>query len=309
MAKSKSKATHSDLYRKYLDPTIVAQLSGLELKARLVVEGFVSGLHKSPHHGFNVEFTQHRQYEPGDEIKNIDWRVFARSDRYYIKQYEEETNLKTYLLIDTSASMRYSSGGGVCKYEYATYLAAALAYLLLKQQDAVGLGLFNQELEKYLPPRSNPTHLREIFTILSAVQPAMQTDIAAVFHALAERFQRRGLVVIFSDLMDDPAIVIPALQHFRHKKHEVLLFHILDPVEIELPFREHTRFVDMENGEEILTHPEAIREDYQKRINAYIDNYKRRCGQARIDYHLINTSTPFDYALRDYLRKRAQINI
>jgi len=213
-------------YRKYLDPEIVGKLKGMELRARMVVEGFIAGMHKSPYHGFSVEFAEHRQYMPGDNIRDIDWKVYAKSDRYYIKQYEEETNLKAYLLVDCSASMKYSSGG-VVKHDYAATLAAALSYMMLKQRDAVGLVSFDEKIRRYVPPRSKSGHLHVLLQEIANQKPSDKTDISSTLHEMAERITRRGLIIIFSDLLDDADKIISGLKHFRYKNHEMIVFHIL----------------------------------------------------------------------------------
>lgn len=293
-------------YKKYLKPEIVSNLKNMDLRARLVVEGFITGLHKSPYHGFSVEFAEYRQYMPGDEIKNIDWKVYGKTDRYYVKQFEEETNLKSYLLLDVSASMSYSSNG-ISKLEYASYLSAALTYLMIKQRDAVGLLTFDNKIRKYLPPRSVKSYLHLILTELSKLKSADTTNVSNTFHEIAERINRRGLIIILSDLYDDPEKILMALKHFRHKKHEVVVFHILDPLEISFSFKRESIFKDLETGEEISTQPWHIQREYQQKINAFIENYKRQCYQNQIDYVLIDTSQDFDRALFQYLIKRKRI--
>ncbi|MBN2011585.1 DUF58 domain-containing protein [candidate division KSB1 bacterium] len=293
-------------YKKYLKPEIVSKLKTMELRARLVVEGFIAGLHKSPYHGFSVEFSQHRQYMPGDEMKRIDWKVYGKTDRFYIKQYEEETNLKSYLLLDRSASMGYASHG-ISKLGYASYLAAALTYLMLKQRDAVGLMTFDNKIRSYIPPRSIKSYLYRILHELDTVITADTTDVASTFHEMAERIPGRGLVVILSDLFDDPEKIMLALKHFRHNQHEVVVFHILDPFEINFSFDREAIFHDMETNDEIPTQPWHIRAEYRERVQAFIDNYKRQCRSQQIDYVLLNTGEEFDRALIQYLIKRKRI--
>nr|MBN2277644.1 DUF58 domain-containing protein [candidate division Zixibacteria bacterium] len=293
-------------YRKYLDPEVVGKLKGMELKARMVVEGFIAGLHKSPYHGFSVEFAEHRQYMPGDNIRDIDWKVYAKSDRFYIKQYEEETNLKAYLLLDCSASMSYTSGGPV-KHDYASTLAAALSLLMLKQRDAVGLVTFDETIRRYVPPRSKSGHLHILLQELANQTPSSKTDIGSALHEMAERIHRRGLIVLFSDLLDNPAAIISGLKHFRHRNHEMILFHILDPRERDFAFPREAVFKDLETGEEITTLPWQIKKHYARLTREYCDHIAAECRQSRIDYHLIDTSVPFDLALYAFLAKRERL--
>jgi len=293
-------------YRKYLDPEVVGKLKGMELKARMVVEGFIAGLHKSPYHGFSVEFAEHRQYMPGDNIRDIDWKVFAKSDRYYIKQYEEETNLKAYLLLDCSASMGYTSEQTI-KLDYASLLAAALSYMMLKQRDAVGLVTFDEKIRRYIPPRSKSGHIHILLQELANQEASDKTDIASALHQMAERISRRGLVMVFSDLLDDPSEIISGLKHFRHKHHEVVLFHILDPRERDFAFPQEAIFKDLETGEELTTLPWQIKKHFQKATREFSDRIAAECRQSRIDYHLIDTSEPFDKALYAYLAKRERL--
>lgn len=293
-------------YRKYLKPEVVSRLKNMSLRARLVVEGFITGLHRSPYHGFSVEFSEYRQYMPGDEIRHIDWKVYGKTNRFYIKQFEEETNLKSYLLLDASGSMGYSSQH-VTKLEYASYLAAALTYLMIEQRDAVGLVTFDKKIRKYLPPRSIKSYLPQILRELDQIKCGEVTDVATTFHEMAEQIHRRGLIVILSDLFDEPDRVISGLKHFRHKKHEVIVFHILDPMEINFDFKRNALFKDLETGEELTTQPWHIKTEYQKRVKQFIENYKRKCRSNQIDYISLDTSWDFDHALMEYLIKRKRI--
>lgn len=294
-------------YRQYLQPETVSKLKGMELRARMVVEGFIAGMHKSPYHGFSVEFAEHRQYMPGDNIHDIDWRVYAKTDRYYIKQYEEETNLKGYLLLDCSASMRYRSDDRVTKFDYAGMLSGALSYMMLRQRDAVGLVTFDQQLRRYIPPRSKSGHLHLLLQEIANQHPSDLTDISGALHEMAERIKRRGLVVIMSDLLDDADKIISGLKHFRYNKHEVIVFHILDPRERDLNFGGEAVFKDMETGEELTTSPYQIKRQYAKAVSEFSDQVAAACRQANIDYHLIDTSTPFDQAIWAFLSKRARL--
>jgi uncharacterized protein (DUF58 family) len=293
---------------KYLQPAVVAQLANMELRARLVVEGFITGLHKSPYHGFSVEFTEHRQYMPGDEIKHIDWKAYGKTDRFYIKQFEEETNLKSYLIVDASRSMDYASKGNLKKFEYASYVAAALSYMMIEQRDAVGLILFDEGIRISLPPRAARSYLKEILKELESAQPAKKTGTSASLNLIAEQIKRRGLVIVLSDLFDNPESVMTALKHFRHKGHEVVVMQILDPLERSFAFDGDAIFKDLETQEELMTQPWHIQTAYQQSMQEFLDFYKRQCRDNNIDYVLLDTSTPFDKALFEYLNKRKRMN-
>ena len=290
----------------YLSPTLLSKLDNLSLKARMVVEGFIVGLHKSPYHGFSVEFSEHRSYGAGDEIRHIDWKLYGKTDRFFIKQFEEETNLLTHLLVDQSRSMDYSSHD-ISKLEYAKIMAASLAYLMLKQQDAVGLTLFDSEIRDYVPPRSKSSHLNALFSRMNKIQPGPETAIAPMLHKSAEAIKKRGLIILISDLFDDPENVISGLKHFRYKGHEVLVIHVLDPQELDLKFNERTRFKDMETGEEIITEPWHIQKDYQKSIDGFCNYYKSICLKNKMDYVLAKTDMSLDTVLSEYLIKRKRI--
>jgi uncharacterized protein (DUF58 family) len=292
---------------RYLQPDVVAKLANMELIARLVVEGFITGLHKSPYHGFSVEFAEHRQYMAGDEIRHIDWKIYGRTDRYYIKQFEEETNLKAYIVLDGSGSMAYASEGRLSKLEYASYVAAALAQLLVQQRDAVGFVHYDEALRTYMPPHATKSYLREILRALHAVRPGNRTSTSATLHEVAERIKRRGLVILLSDLFDDPAQVMTALKHFRHKKNEVIVMQVLDPLERSFAFDRDAVFRDMETGEKITTQPWHIQQSYREEMRKFLDFYKRDCRQNNIDYILLDTATPFDVALFEFLHKRQKM--
>lgn len=294
-------------YRKYLKPETAAQIGNIELIAKLVVEGFITGLHRSPYHGFSVEFAEHRQYRHGDETKNIDWKVFARTNRFYVKQYEEETNLRAMIAIDSSASMGYASDGNISKFDYSCYLAAALSTLMINQRDAVGLTLYDSDINKFLPPRSKPSYIAEILKTLTNVKPSNATQTALSLDKLAERIKRRGLVIIMSDFFDDKQSVLQALKHFRHRNHEVLVFHILDPREIDFKLGDGATFKDVETGEELVTVPYQIQKSYSLAAQEFINDIRKECYNHNIDYNLIDTSKPFDKALRDYLTKRRKM--
>lgn len=295
-----------DINTTYLNPQIVSKLDNLSLRARLVVEGFIIGLHRSPYHGFSVEFAEHRAYGPGDEIRRMDWKLYAKTDRYYIKRFEEETNLKSYLLVDQSRSMTYASHE-VSKLTYAQTLAAALSYLMLKQQDAIGLALFDSQLRQYLAPRAKPSHLDAILGYMSNIQPGPETEIAPILHKLAKSIIKRGLIILISDLFDDPDKVMTGLKHFRHKAHEVIVFHILDPQETEFSFSSRTRFRDLETEGVITTEPWHIQKVFQQEMRQFINTFRTGCRQNKIDYLQITTNQPLDAALTEYLLKRHRI--
>ena len=294
-------------YRKYLQPDVVARLANMELVARLVVEGFITGLHKSPYHGFSVEFAEHRQYMPGDEIKHLDWKIYGKTDRYYIKQFEEETNLKSYIILDASRSMSYSSEGRMSKLEYASYVTGALAELMVQQRDAVGFTIYDEKVRTYMPPHATKSYLKEILRQLETLQAGNKTGTADSLHVIAERIKRRGLVIILSDLFDRPSDVMSALRHFRHKKNEVIVMQILDPLERSFAFGRDAVFKDLETAEELITQPVHIQKAYQQEMKQFLDSYKRECRENNIDYILLDTSTPFDVALFEYLHKRQRI--
>jgi len=294
-------------YRKYLQPDTVSKLKGMELRARMVVEGFIAGLHKSPYHGFSVEFAEHRQYMPGDNIRDIDWKVYAKTDRHYIKQYEEETNLKAYLLLDCSASMAYRSGDRLSKLDYAGLVCGALSYMMLRQRDAVGLVTFDERIRRYIPPRSKSGHMHVLLSEIANQKPSDKTDIAVSLHEMAERIKRRGLVIILSDLLDDPDKIVSGLKHFRYNQHEVIVFQILDPRERDFAFGSEAVFKDMETGEELSTLPYQIKKDYARQVRAFTDEIIATCRQSNIDFHPIDTSTPFDKALYAFLAKRERL--
>lgn len=293
-------------HTKYLQPHVVSRLRSLNLIARLVVEGFMTGLHKSPYHGFSVEFAEHRQYMPGDDLRHMDWKVYAKTNRFVVKQYEQETNLKSYLLVDASASMSYTSHS-LSKLDYATHLAAALAYLMIKQRDAVGLLTFDEHIRRYLPPRSVHTFLHEILAELERTESASKTMMGRAFHELAERIHRRGLIIIFSDLLDNPDEILRGLKHFRHNHHQVIVFHILDPYERNFDFKRSAVFKDLETGETLPTQPWQIRGDYRQLVSRYIEKIKKQCREHCIDYMLMDTQEPYDRALLHYLLKRKKI--
>lgn len=289
-----------------LDAATVARLGAMDVRARSVVEGFVAGLHKSPYKGFSVEFAEHRQYMPGDPPKTIDWKVYGKSDRFYVKEFEEETNLRAYLVVDGSASMGFATGE-VSKFDYARYLSAAMSYLMIRQQDSVGVLLFDEEIRRFIPPRSSPRHLHVILTELEKARAALTTGLASTLHRLAERVKRRGLVILMSDLFDDQDEVLAALRHFRHKRNEVIVFHILDVAERKFGFEREAVFEDLETDDKMLVRPWEIRAEYRKAVDEWIDRYRTSCREIGADYVPMHTETPFDAALMAYLHKRSRM--
>jgi len=289
---------------RYLEPSALARVKNLQMVARGVVEGFISGLHASPYKGFSVEFAEHREYTAGDDPRHLDYKMMARTDRLYIKQYEEETNMRVQILLDTSGSMDYGYDGKITKYDYAAYLTAVLSYLMLKQQDSVGLTTFDTEIRLDMPARSSPRHFNEMMRQLEAIKPGRETDVAETLHKLANRFKKRCLIVLVSDLYDEPDAVMRALHHFRHKKHEVIVFHVFDKAEIEFPFRDVTAFYDLETNERLQIDPVYVRDVYVEQIEEFIETYRRACAETRIDYVMTDTSVPYDFMLSRYIAKR-----
>ena len=291
---------------KYLDPALIARLGSLDLKARAIVEGFLSGLHRSPFKGFSVEFAEYRQYFPGDDLSTLDWKVYAKTDRHFVKKFEEETNLDCHILLDVSAAMGYGSAG-ITKLEYGSYLAAALSYLMSRQRDAVGLIAFDDKIQQMLPARSRPGHLTSILVTLERLKLGTHTDVAKPLRDIAEAIHKRGLVVLISDLLDDVDRVLEGLKHFRYRGTEVIVFHVLDPAELAFPFQQAARFRDLETNDEVLAVPDAVRKQYLEAVNELIDRYKRELRVAGIDYTLLDTSVPIEHGLMSYLftRKRS----
>jgi uncharacterized protein (DUF58 family) len=291
---------------RFLDADMLRRLEHLSITSRSLVEGAMAGLHRSPFKGLSTEFADHRQYVKGDDLKHLDWRVYARSERHYIKRFEENTNLKAYLLVDGSSSMQYASGK-VTKFEYACRLAAGLAYVIVKQQDAAGLVLFSTQIDEYLPPRASASHLRAMLDTLAAHRPGGGTQAANALHGMAEMIKRRGLIIVLSDLLDEPAEVIKGLAHFRQKRHDVIVLHVLDDAELNLPFRRTATFLDMETDAKVRISPRDIRKAYAKELSAFIDQYKRACFENNMDYVTVNTKTPHAAFLSAYLNRRERL--
>jgi uncharacterized protein (DUF58 family) len=293
-----------------IDAKTVTRISRLELIARQTVEGFLSGLHPSPYHGASVEYLDHRPYTMGDEIRTIDWKLLAKTDKYYIKLFEEQTNLRGTILLDTSGSMGYRSPGAPerkTKLAYGVHLTAALAYLMLRQNDAVGLTLFDSAIRHYLPSRTTPNHFRLIIDRLEGAQPGVHTTVGPVLHEIAGRLHRRGMIILISDLLDDPEAIKNGLSHFRHQRHDVIVFHLVDPDELSFPFERLTRFRDMEGTASLVTNPASIQKRYLERMQAFLTQIRKVCFERRISYELLRTDTPYDQALSAFLEKRGRL--
>jgi uncharacterized protein (DUF58 family) len=293
--------------RKYLDPVLLSKLGNMDLVARCAVEGLLSGLHPSPFHGFSVEYSDHREYHRGDELKFLDWKMFGRSDKLYIKQFQQETNAVAYLLLDSSKSMSFAGDGSVSKIDYGSFLAAALSFLMLGQCDSVGLALFAEKVKKRIPPRSKRTHLNVILTALQANKPTGQTNLADVLHAFAQAANRRGIVILISDLLDDVSDIYKGLAHLKYLKHDVIIFHTLDHQELNLNYEGLIQFEDLESEAKIRTFPQSLREAYRKRVADFVEDMRKTAGRSRIDYCLLDTSEPLDKALLVYLAKRKRL--
>ncbi|HET6201795.1 MAG TPA: DUF58 domain-containing protein [Planctomycetota bacterium] len=291
--------------RRLLDPQILNKIGRLELRARLLVEGFLAGLHRSPYKGVSVDFREHREYVPGDDPRFLDWKVFAKSDRFVVKEYEEETNLACHLFLDTSESMAFASER-LPKFEYARTVAASLAYLCLRQRDAVGLSLYDEGISRTLQAATGDGQLRELLRALEAAAPKRKTATGRVLRETGERLRRRGIVVVVSDLLDDPDEVLAGLRGLRQRGHEVLVFQILDPSEVRFPYERMTLFEGMEEGPRLLVDPRALREAYLAEVRAFLDRIRAGCLSHRIDWVLATTDTPLDVVLVAYLGKRAR---
>jgi uncharacterized protein (DUF58 family) len=287
----------------FLDPATLARLGSLDLKARAIVEGFINGLHRSPFKGFSVEFAEYRQYLPGDDLATLDWKVYARTDRHFVKKFEEETNLECHILLDVSRSMGYGSAG-ITKLQYGSYLAAALAYLMNRQRDAVGLIAFDEEIVEMRPASARPGHLTSLLVTLERLQLGSRTNVAKPLRDLAEAIRKRGLVVLISDLLDDPDRVLQGLRHFKYRGTEVVVFQILDPAELTFPFEQAARFRDSETAAEVMAVPSAVREQYLQAIADLQERYRHELQIVGIDYTRLETSIPLDTGLMSYLLTR-----
>lgn len=289
----------------FLDPKVLASISNLELRARTAVEGFLSGLHKSPHRGFSVEFADYRHYQPGDDIRHVDWKMYARSGKYFIRQYQDETNVRCHILLDCSASMGYGSDN-LTKLEYGRTLASALSYFMFTQKDAVGLTTFDDKILEYLPTRYRRGHLIQILRALAHVNAGKGTDLARPISDLALGLNRKSLAIVISDLLDDEAAIFEGLQHLRFKGNDVIVFHIMDNAELTFPFERISEFEDSESHETVAVVPQAVREIYLEELEKFCGFYRKKCRGGGIDYCLLNTAEPLDIALSSYLSKRAK---
>lgn len=310
---------------RFLDPAGLARVGNMELVAKHVVEGFLTGRHRSPYHGFSVEFLDHRAYVPGDDLRGLDWKIVARSNKYYVKLFEDETNLRAYILLDCSRSMAFQSPnvavalrdtasaptnpatecrGHIDKLSYGGHLAAALAYLLIRQNDAVGLVTFDSEVRDFIRAKAHPSQFRRILNSLDGIEAGGETDVSVVLHDVAERIKRRSLVIVISDLLDDESRLADGLQHFRHNNHEVLTLHVMDPAELDFPFTRMTRFKDIEGTSRMIANPKRLRQRYLERVERFLTNVKTKCLERRIGYELANTGESYDRFLAAYLDKR-----
>ena len=289
----------------FLDPSVLAGIDNLELRARVAVEGFLSGLHRSPHRGFSVEFNDYRQYQRGDDLRHVDWKLYARSEKFYIKQYEDETNTRCMLALDTSASMAYGSKG-LSKLDFAISAASALAYFIMRQRDAVGLLTYDDKLRDFLPARARQPHLMQLLRVLSQVQPGQQTDAAKPLGDLAATLTKKSLVLLISDLLQGEEATLATLRNLRAMGHDVIVLHVMDDSELHFNFDESSEFIDSETGEAFITTPASVREAYLDNVNRFLDDCKNQCQRAGVDYCLLNTSEPIDAALAAFLSKRAR---
>ena len=290
-----------------IDPQTLAKLKGLHLRARHIVEGYVAGLHRSPYRGFSIEFAEHREYVPGDDLRYVDWKVFGRTDKFYLKQFEDETNLLCYLVLDVSESMRYrSKGAALSKYEYAQCVAASLAWLVLEQQDAAGLATFDSQVRSYLRPSGSASQLEQMMQTMESAAAGKKTLCGPILHELAERLQKRGVVVILSDFFDDLSSIVAGLKHFRHRRHDVVVLHVLDPAELDFPFQGATQFKGLEESAELEADPQVIRQAYLREMESFRNSLKVSCLNQQIDYVLLRTDQPLDIALSGFLTARGR---
>jgi uncharacterized protein (DUF58 family) len=295
---------------KYLDPKILSKIGRLDLKAKFVVEGFISGMHKSPYKGFSVEFAQHRGYVPGDDLKHLDWRAYGKNERYYIKQYEAETNLVATVLLDASESMAYGSARAsnkLTKLEYGKLLTAALTYLVLEQSDAVGVGIFDETVKDWIERSTRKVHLNRVCAALEKIKPQKKTGLGSTLHTVAERVRRRGIIVLISDLFDSIENIMSGVQHLRHGGHEVVVLHLLDDDEMTFPFEGMVQFKGLEIAQQVLCHPRELKKAYLQELETFLTGMRSACRKNNVDYTLINTSMPVDVSLSAYLASRARM--
>jgi uncharacterized protein (DUF58 family) len=289
----------------YFDPQTLAKLQGLPLRARSIVEGYVSGLHRSPFHGYSIEFAEHREYVPGDDLRFVDWKVFGRTDKYYVKQYEDETNLICYLALDISESMQFRGPESpLSKLEYGQCLAAAIAWLVLQQRDAVALVTFDDQVRSTVAPSNSPAHWNHLLQVLEGVRSTNRTRAGAVFHELAERFSKRGVVVLLSDLFDDLSALTAGFRHLRHQRHDVAMLHLLDQAELELPYERPVLFRGLEQGPQVVADPAPLRRAYQAEMQSFLRRVQGTCQEREIEYRLLRTDLRIDWALRPFLAAR-----
>jgi len=290
----------------YLNPNVINQIDNLYLKAKMIVEGYMSGLHKSPYHGFSIEFSEHRAYGVGDEVKNIDWKLWSKTDKYYIKRFEEETNLLAHIFLDSSKSMDFSSTN-ISKFEYSKMIVAILSYLMMQQKDASGLVVFDSEIKSTIPPKNNKAHLNTILSIIENTKIGNDTNISKILHVGAEKIKKKGLVILISDLLDNPNKVMNSLKHFKYNNNEVLVFHVLDPKERNLDYNERTVFEDLETNQMIEAEPWQINQSYKKEMDDLIQYYKTECLINKIDYNLLITNQNLEWVLSQFLNKRKKL--
>ena len=291
--------------KRSLHPEVIKRIGRLEIRARHIVEGLLSGMHRSPYFGQSVEFLQHREYAPGDDLRYVDWKVFGRTDKVYLKQYEDETNLLCYLVLDVSESMTYkSAGAALTKLEYAQCLAASLAWLILRQQDAAGLATFDDQIRAMIRPAGNPSHLDQLLHAMEAATPGKKTAAGPIFHELAQRLTKRGIVIVLSDFFDDVASLAAGLKHFRHRRHDLVLLQVLDPAEVDFPFRWPTEFQGLEEFPGVAADPQVIRRAYLRELAAFRQSLEQVCRSERIDYFLVRTDQPLDAVLTSVLATR-----
>lgn len=293
--------------KRFLHPEAIKRIARLDLRAQYIVEGFLSGMHRSPYYGQSVEFLQHREYTPGDDLRHVDWQVWARQDRLYVKQFEEDTNMRVNLLVDVSKSMEYGSGP-LNKYEYACTIATSLAYLILKHQDAIGCMAFDEKARTKVPTRSQGNQLMSIIQSLDVNRPADKTDLSRIFMEAAETYPRRGMMIIVSDLFGDVEATLKGMRVLRQRGHDLLVFHVLDDDELDFPFTGPTRFADMESDTRLNCNPKALRDGYLEAINEFLREIRRGCAKSAIDYAMVRTSDPLDAVLAQFLSRRMARN-
>lgn len=292
----------------FLKPAELHKLGRLVINSRYVVEGSLAGRHRSPNKGSSTEFAEHRNYNPGDDPKHLDWKVLGRTDRYFVRRYEDETNLRVYLVIDRSASMAYASEGLESKYDYACHLAAAVGYVIVKAKDSVGLCVYSEKVDANIGARNSFSHLNNALAKLKGFKPASRTSTAMTLHRIADSIRRRALVILFSDLIDEQADIVRAIAHFRKLHHDVIVFHVLDPMEVDLSFKKGAEFVDMETGETVVVDPRAIADDYRKVFGEFLEGYRKPCAEMNVDYRMVKTNEPFDTFVRAYLEERKRFS-